>query len=113
MYTYYDYLELPPGASAAKVEAAYGQQLQRFGFGTTEAGQDTSGLVRMIHAAYEVLSNPDSRRRYDAELARDAAMADAELKATLDQQAYVPETSVRRRPEVLFGLRAVAGACAA
>jgi DnaJ-class molecular chaperone len=87
VYTYYDYLELPPGASPANVEAAYGQLLQRFGYGKTDAGQDMSGLVRMIHAAYEVLSNAESRRRYDAELARDAAMADAELKATLDQQA--------------------------
>ena len=40
----------------------------------------------MIHAAYEVLSNPESRRQYDATLAQEAAMADAELKATLDQQ---------------------------
>jgi len=87
VYTYYDYLELPPGASPAMVEAAYGQLLQRFGYGTTDAGQDMSGLVRMIHAAYDVLSNAEARRRYDAELARDAAMADAELKAMLDQQA--------------------------
>jgi len=87
VYTYYDYLELPPGASPAMVEAAYGQLLQRFGYGTTDAGQDMSGLVRMIHAAYDVLSNVEARRRYDAELARDAAMADAELKAMLDQQA--------------------------
>ena len=110
MYTYYDYLELPPGASTARVEAAYGQLLQRFGYGSTDAGQDTSGLVRMIHAAYETLSNPESRRRYDAELARDAAMADAELKATLDQQA---NPTVGRRAEALFGLRSIVGAVAA
>jgi DnaJ-class molecular chaperone len=87
VYTYYDYLELPPGASAASVEAAYGQLLHRFGYGTTDAGQDLSGLVRMIHAAYEVLSDPSSRSHYDAELARDAAIADAELQATLDRDA--------------------------
>jgi len=39
----------------------------------------------MVHNAYRVLSNPDERRRYDAALAREAAMADAELKAALDQ----------------------------
>jgi DnaJ-class molecular chaperone len=86
-YTYYDYLDLAPGASTARVEAAYAQLLERFGYGTTAAGQDLGGLVRMIHAAYEVLSNPDSRRRYDAQLDQEAAMADAELKAVLDQQS--------------------------
>ena len=86
-YTHYDYLELAPGASAARIEAAYAQLLERFGYGVTEAGQDLSGLVRMIHAAYEVLSDPHSRRAYDRELDQEAAMADAELKAALDQQS--------------------------
>ena len=85
-YTYYDYLDLAPGASAARIEAAYVSLLQRYGYGTSEAGQDTSGLVRMLHTAYEVLSNPESRLRYDATLKQEAAMADAELKASLDQQ---------------------------
>ena len=86
-YTHYDYLDLAPGASSARIEAAYAQILERFGYGMTEAGQDLSGLVRMIHAAYETLSNLDSRRRYDAQLDQEAAMADAELKASLDQQS--------------------------
>jgi DnaJ-class molecular chaperone len=86
-YTHYDYLELAPSASTARIEAAYALLLERFGYGTTEAGQDMSGLVRMIHAAYEVLSDTDARRRYDAQLNQETAMADAELKATLDQEA--------------------------
>jgi DnaJ-class molecular chaperone len=86
-YTHYDYLELAPGASRARVEAAYAQLLERFQYGSTDAGQDLSGLVRMIHAAYEVLSDPDRRRAYDADLAQAAARADHELKAMLDAQA--------------------------
>jgi len=86
-YTHYDYLDLAPGASPARIEAAYAQLLERFGYGMTEAGQDLSGLVRMIHAAYEVLSNPDTRKQYDRELDQEAAMADAELKAALDTQS--------------------------
>ena len=86
-YTYYDYLDLAPGASRARIDAAYASVLERFGYGATESGQDLSGLVRMIHAAYEVLSNPDARSRYDQQLARDAAFADAELKEALDRQA--------------------------
>ena len=84
-YTYYDYLELPPGATPARIEAAFLGLLERFGYGTTDAGQDLSGLVAMIHTAYRILSDPEARERYDATLAREAAMADAELKATLDQ----------------------------
>ena len=84
-YTYYDYLELPPGATPARIEAAFLAQLERFSYGATDTGQDMSGLVTMIQSAYDVLSNPEARDRYDATLAREAAMADAELKATLDQ----------------------------
>ena len=86
-YTHYDYLDLAPGASAARIEAAYAAVLERFQYGMTDAGQDLSGLVRMIHAAYEVLSNAERRRAYDAELAEAAARADRELKAALDGQA--------------------------
>ena len=85
-YTYYDYLELAPGATPARIETAYVALLERLGYGATDAGQDTSGLVAMIHTAYTVLSNSETRDRYDATLAREAAMADAELKATLDQR---------------------------
>src|SRR6476659_9086848 len=86
-YTHYDYLDLAPGASRARVEAAYAALLERFQYGSTDAGQDLSGLVRLIHAAYEVLSDPARRQDYDAELASLAAQADHELKALLDAQA--------------------------
>ena len=84
-YTYYDYLDLPPGATPARIEAAFLAQLERFSYGASDTGQDMSGLVAMVQSAYDVLSNPEARERYDATLAREAAMADAELKATLDQ----------------------------
>ncbi len=103
-YTHYDYLDLAPGASPARIEAAYAAVLERFQYGATEAGQDLSRLVRTIHAAYEVLSNPDRRRSYDAQLAHEAALADEELKSTLDEQPVV----IRRRvQEVPAPLRAV------
>jgi DnaJ-class molecular chaperone len=84
-YTHYDYLELPHDASPARIEAAYLGLLERFGYGMTDAGQDMSNRVALIHAAYNILANPAARADYDATLAREAAMADAELKATLDQ----------------------------
>jgi DnaJ-class molecular chaperone len=94
-YTFYDYLELPPDATPARIETAYLGLLERFGYGTTDAGQDMSHRVAMIHAAYDVLANPEARAGYDATLAREAAMADAELKATLDQR----DTGARYRVE--------------
>jgi len=109
-YTHYDYLDLPPGASTARIEAAYAAVLERFQYGATEAGQDLSGLVRMIHAAYEVLSHPELRRSYDDKLAHEAAEADAELKAMLDA---LPAGPSRRVQDVPAPLRNVFQALAA
>ena len=109
-YTHYDYLDLAPGASPARIEAAYAAILERFQYGATDAGQDLSGLVRMIHAAYEVLSDPDRRRRYDAQLAHEASEADEELKSTLDTQ---PAFGARRVQEAPASLRSVFPALAA
>jgi len=103
-YTHYDYLELAPGASRARIETAYAALLERFQYGSTDAGQDLSGLVRMIHAAYDVLSDPERRRAYDAELAQAAMRADSELKRSLDAQAT---QTFKRVQDVPPGLVAV------
>ena len=75
-YTHYDFLEIAPGADSARVEAAYVALLERMSFGASESGQDLSGLVRRVHAAYDVLSDPDKREAYDAKLAAEAEQAD-------------------------------------
>ncbi len=98
-YTYYDYLDLAPGASPALIESAFLGLLERFSYGTSDTGQDMSGLVAMVQTAYQVLSDPEARERYDATLAREAAMADAELKATLD----LHDTSARHRDAAASG----------
>jgi DnaJ-class molecular chaperone len=64
----------------------------------------------LIHAAYDVLSDPESRRRYDAQLEREAAAADAELKGLLDKQA---PWSSRRVQDVPLGLTSVITSLAA
>ena len=104
IYTHYDYLDLAPGASVARIEAAYAQVLQRYQFGWTDAGQDLSGLVRMIHSAYQVLSDPVARLAYDDQLAREAAVADAELKESLDA---AESARARYAQDVPAALRAV------
>jgi molecular chaperone DnaJ len=100
-YTHYDYLELAPGATPARIEAAYMALLERFQYGVTDAGQDLSGLVRMIHAAYAVLSDPEQRRVYDQRLTKEAAAADAELQSQLDARALTGFTRVQQVPAAL------------
>lgn len=103
-YTHYDYLDLAPGASTARVEAAYAQVLQRYQFGWTDAGQDLSGLVRRIHAAYQVLSDPAARHAYDEQLAKEAAVADEELKAALDAAVIVRPRHAQDVPPALYAV---------
>ena len=103
-YTHYDYLELPPGASPARIEAAYQALRERFD------GESDAAIIRLIHEAYAVLSDPDLRHGYDAALERAAAAADAELKASLDRQG----TALPRRvQDVPAPLAAVVSAWAA
>jgi len=101
IYTHYDYLEVAPGAPRERIEAAYARVLERFNDGTAANGQDLSGLVRMIHSAYQVLSSPDQREAYDAQLARDARDADMELKSALDARATTLPRRVQSVPEPL------------
>ena len=100
-YTYYDYLELPPGATPARIEAAYAQLTERFEYGKSTSGQDLSGLVRLIHAAYEVLRDDETRKSYDRVLEQEAYQADVELKADLDSQLPRPFRRVQGVPEPL------------
>lgn len=103
IYTHYDYLDVAPGAPRDRIEAAYARVLERFNYGMTPAGQDLSGLVRMIHSAYQVLSDPRMRDEYDAQLKREAEIADLELRAVLDAQPALP----RRVQDVPAPLNAV------
>ena len=98
-YTHYDYLELAPCATPRQIEVAYGAVLERFQYGVTDAGQDLSGLVRLIHAAYSVLSDREQRRAYDDQLTKDAAAADAELQAQFEAGSLTGFTRVQQVPE--------------
>ena len=95
-YTHYDYLELPPGASPARIEAAYQLLRQRLN------GHSDEKLVRLIHEAYSVLSDPGQRRDYDAVLRRAAEEADAELKAVLDDVVKPLKRQVQNVPAPLL-----------
>jgi DnaJ-class molecular chaperone len=95
-YTHYDFLDLPPGASAARIEAAYQTIKQRLN------GHSDEQMIRMIHEAYTVLSDTEQRQEYDEELQRIATQADAELKNVLDNQASRPARRVQDVPMPLL-----------
>ena len=98
LYTHYDYLELPPGASTTRIEAAYQTLKQRLNNVADEV------LVRLIHQAYSVLSDPEQRHEYDDSLQRAAAEADAELKACLDAQFTTQPRHVQEVPAPLLAV---------
>jgi DnaJ-class molecular chaperone len=94
-YTHYDYLELPPGASTTRIEAAYQTLKQRLN------GHGDEMMVRLIHEAYAVLSDPEQRHVYDSSLQQAAAEADAELKACLDERLGMRSRYVQDVPAPL------------
>ena len=93
LYTHYDYLELPPGASSTRIEAAYRTLKQRLNGDADEA------IVRLIHEAYAVLSDPKQRNGYDEALERAAEEADAELKAWLDERGAKVTRHMHEQPK--------------
>ena len=100
LYTHYDYLELPPGASSTRIEAAYRTLKERLNGDADEA------MVRLIHEAYAVLSDPKRRHGYDELLKREAEAADAELKACLDEKGAKVTRYVRDLPPLPQALTA-------
>ncbi len=71
--THYEVLELEPGASEADVERAYRMALATYAGSNLATysvfDQSDAEVIRhRVELAYEVLSDADTRRRYDAEL---------------------------------------------
>lgn len=100
-YTHYDFLEVPPSASTERIDAAYAQLLKRLENGQDEGRGDISSLLLRIHVAYDVLHNDGSRQAYDELLAREAALADDELKLDLDRKSLPPARHVQDVPYTL------------
>lgn len=92
-------LGLPPGSSAADIKRRYRQLAKKYHPDTRGKAASEDNL-RVLNAAYEVLSNPAKKAAFDIALEARAAMFNP---ARAPQPTWTPR---RQRPSlsVLFGL---------
>jgi molecular chaperone DnaJ len=67
LVNHYQTLKINPQATPQEIKQAY-RKLAKFYHPDTKAVETSSEEIIKINAAYEILSNPESRRRYDQEL---------------------------------------------
>lgn len=98
---YYQVLDVPPGASREEITRAY-RALMRIthpdNFGAADHDQRAKAEERakLINVAYTILSRPEARRDYDAQL-RTTAMSDA-LMQRYTGNAPVGGSAARAQP---------------
>lgn len=101
MASHYTLLQVPEQASADELRQAFRRLSKRFHPDTTSLpASEAEQAFQRLRQAYAVLSDPDTRRRYDAELrlARVAASAAAATPASrpVNGSPAPSVTSVRR-----------------
>lgn len=66
---YYDLLQVSPKADLEIIQAAYRRLVLRWHPDRAVGNPDAEPMTKTLNAAYEVLSDPERRRQYDAEIA--------------------------------------------
>lgn len=74
-FTYYEILDVPREADAATIKKAFRARSSKF-HPDRNKDPDAADKMAMINKAYETLSNPERRKRYD-ETGQDSSMAEA------------------------------------
>lgn len=85
--THYDELEVSASASADTIRAAYRSLMQRVHPDRNPDDPSAAEHARRLNIAYEMLSDPGTRARYDAELRAEAEKARAREQAAARAQA--------------------------
>jgi curved DNA-binding protein CbpA len=94
--SHYQRLGVSPDASAESLRQAFRLLSKRYHPDTTALPQpEAEAAFRELQGAYSVLSDPDERRRYDAQL---ALMSTASGPASLHSVALPPQLLQQRRP---------------
>jgi len=92
--SHYDLLGLPPGASADDLRQAFRQLSKRYHPDTTALPlPQAEAAFQQLQRAYGVLSDPEQRRLYDAQLLASRA---TDLAAPLAARAAASPVSPRR-----------------
>jgi preprotein translocase subunit Sec63 len=73
--TYYDILRVPPQAGPGGVRTAYRSLAQRYHPDKLPGNPEAVQVMAMLNEAYDVLSDPDKRARYDQSIAHAQEMA--------------------------------------
>lgn len=78
IHTHYDNLKVSRNAPVEVIKAAYRALSQKYHPDLNPENSDAHRIMRIINASYEVLSDPDKKKRYDeflAQLEREQASA--------------------------------------
>lgn len=79
----YAILEVPPQASSIEIKRAYRKKVKKYHPDLNQENSYVERKIREINIAYEVLSNPEKRKKYD----RTRIDRDATLRRTDKQQS--------------------------
>ena len=97
LVNHYQVLEINSQATAKEIKLAY-RKLAKVYHPDTKAAETSKEEIVRINAAYEVLSNPSSRRRYDRELQMGSSSYES-LSNRQKRTAEASQTYKRRRQE--------------
>lgn len=88
---YYKILEVPRSATEAEIKKAYRRLARKYHPDLNPNNKEAENKFKAINEAYEVLSDPEKRKKYD-EFGKDWKYAD-EFKKAREQQQFYGKTS--------------------
>ncbi len=83
LFDLYAILEVPPQASSIEIKRAYRRKVKKYHPDLNQENSYAERKIREINIAYEVLSNPEERKKYD----QSRIDHDATLRRTDKQQS--------------------------
>ncbi len=75
---YYRLLGIPPDADQQRIKTVYRGLAKRFHPDANQGSEAAAELFRQVNQAYQVLSDPEARAKYDQKLAREDARREQE-----------------------------------